>query len=257
MAESFGIDPERYDRARPPYPEALIDRIAATASELLDVGCGTGIEARQFQVAGCTVLGVEPDPRMAEFARRTGVTVEVSTFEDWHVGGRQFDAVVAGQSWHWVDPVAGPAKAAEVLRPGGQLAVFGHVIDAPGEVGQAFAETYRRVVPDSPFQLRGGRSALEVYRAGFVRFADAIRDAGGFDEAEQLRFDWERDYTRDEWLDLLPTTGGLTRLPQDKLTEVLRAVGAAIDRAGGSFTMKYVTLAAVAVRISSAERARR
>jgi hypothetical protein len=29
IAESFGSDPDRYDRARPRYPGALIDRIAA------------------------------------------------------------------------------------------------------------------------------------------------------------------------------------------------------------------------------------
>lgn len=79
MAESFGIDPHRYDRARPRYPEALIKRISAP--EILDVGCGTGIEARQLQAAGCSVLGVEPDLRMAEFARGSGVPVEVATFE--------------------------------------------------------------------------------------------------------------------------------------------------------------------------------
>src|SRR4051794_37026718 len=77
MAESFGVDPERYDRARPRYPDALVERIAAASPGpgVLDVGCGTGIEARQFQAVGCTVLGVDPDARMAEFARRTGVEV--------------------------------------------------------------------------------------------------------------------------------------------------------------------------------------
>lgn len=243
MAESFGIDPHRYDRARPRYPEALMKRISAP--EILDVGCGTGIEARQLQAAGCSVLGVEPDLRMAEFARGSGVPVEVATFEAWQPDGRRFDAVVAGQSWHWVDPAAGPAKAARVLRPGGRLAIFAHVIEAPGPVGRAFAEAFSRVVPDAPFTLQGTRSALDVYQAGFAKVAADIRDAGGFAEPEQWRFDWTQEYTRDEWLDLLPTTGGLTRLPADKVAEILDAVGAAID---GSFTMEYVTLAVAAIR---------
>jgi hypothetical protein len=58
------------------------------------------------------VLGVEPDARMAAFARGSGVEVEVATFEAWDAAGRAFDAVVAGTAWHWVDPVAGAAKAA-------------------------------------------------------------------------------------------------------------------------------------------------
>ncbi|WP_229874486.1 class I SAM-dependent methyltransferase [Amycolatopsis deserti] len=250
MAESFGVDAERYDRARPSYPAALIDRVVATSPgpAVLDVGCGTGIEARQFQAAGCRVLGVDPDARMAEFARRTGVEVEVATFEAWDPAGRQFDAVVAGQAWHWVDPDAGAVKAGQVLRPGGLLAVFAHVFDPPPAVAEVFAEVFRRVVPDSPFAGQPVRDAVEMHRAGFERFAESIRAAGTFAEPLHWRFDWERTYTRDEWLDLLPTTGGLTRLPAASQAEILTAVGAAIDESGGAFTKTFTTLAVAAVR---------
>jgi SAM-dependent methyltransferase len=94
----------------------MVDRIVSGSPgpDFLDVGCGTGIEARQFQAAGCRVLGIELDTRMADFARRCGIEVEMATFEAWDPAGRQFDAMVAGTAWHWVDPVAGAAKAAEV-----------------------------------------------------------------------------------------------------------------------------------------------
>lgn len=251
IAESFGVDPARYDRARPPYPGALVARILAASPgrDVLDVGCGTGIEARQFQAAGCRVLGVDPDARMAGFARETGVDVEVSTFEAWDPAGRTFDTVVAGQAWHWVDPVAGPAKAAEVLRPGGLLAVFGHVYDMPPGVAEAYATALKRVVPDSPMAVAGNdRTALDIYRTMFAAAADGMRQAEGLAEPAQWQFGWEHSYTRDEWLELLPTTGALTRLPADKLAEVLAAVGAAVDEIGGRFTMPYTTLAAVAAR---------
>jgi SAM-dependent methyltransferase len=255
VAESFGVDAERYDRTRPPYPGALVDRIAAASPgpDVLDVGCGTGIEARQFQAAGCTVLGVEPDARMAEFARRHGVEVEVATFEAWHPAGRDFDAVIAGTAWHWVDPVAGAAKAAQVLRPGGRLAPFHHVFQPPPEVMEALAEVYRRVAADSPFNLSSQltRPALDAYQPLFARIAEGIREAGGFSEPEQWRFDWERTYTRDEWLDQLPTHGALTQLPSDKLAMVLEGVGAAIDAMGGGFTMPYATVAVTAARTSA------
>jgi len=87
---------------------------------------------------------------------------------------------------------------------------------------------------------------VDVYQDGFAKLAESIREADGFGNMELWRFDWERFYTRDEWLELLPTTGGLTRLPADKLAEVLDEVGAAIDALGGGFTMSYATLAVVA-----------
>jgi SAM-dependent methyltransferase len=225
---------------------------ASPGPDVLDVGCGTGIAGRQFQLAGCKVLGVEPDARMAEFARRSGVDVEVATFEAWDPAGRAFDAVIAATAWHWVDPVAGAARAAQALRPGGLLAPFWHVSQLPSDVAKAFAAVYQRVMPDPPFNLQAmPQQALDGYQVLFTKAAKGIREVAGFSEPEQWRFDWEQSYTRDEWLDQLPTSGALTRLPSDKLAEVLEGVGAAIDTMGGSFTMPYTTVAVTACRWSS------
>ncbi|GIG88041.1 class I SAM-dependent methyltransferase [Plantactinospora endophytica] len=258
----FGGGAALYDRSRPTYPEALITRIAGTlpGRDILDVGCGSGIEARQFQAAGCTVLGVDPDARMAEYARSTGVPVEVGTFETWAAAGRTFDGVVAGTAWHWVDPLAGATRAAEALRPGGLLAPFHHASLTPPELadaagmslpawGSRSADAYRRVAPDSLFDLAGQRrSPFDLYQPLFDRIADGIRQTGSFTEPEQWRFDWERTYSRDEWLELLPTQGALAKLSPDELAGVLDAVGAVIDRMGGSFSLPYATVAVTAVR---------
>lgn len=258
VAESFGADAERYDRARPPYPGALIERIVGRGPgpDLLDVGTGTGIAARQFQTAGCRVLGVEPDARMAGLARRLGTETEVGTFEDWDPGRRAFDVVVAGTAWHWIDPVAGAAKAAQVLRPGGLLAPFWHVFQTPPEITLAVADVCERVMPDSPFDFRWAaeRSAVDLYQAALTKAADGIREAGGFGETERWRYDWECGYTREQWLDHMPTQGAFTRLPPDTLQEVLDAAGAAVDAMGGSFTTTHSTLAVAATR--NRERAR-
>lgn len=250
-AESFGTDAQRYDRSRPGYPDTLVARVIAGSPgpEVLDVGCGTGIAARQFRAAGCAVLGVEPDARMADCARAHGLEVEVAGFETWESAGRRFDTVIAAQSWHWVDPVAGAVKAAHVLRPGGRLALFGHVYEPPAEVAEPFASAYRRAAPDSPLNVRPARRPLGLYQAAYAKFADRIRETGRFDEPEQWRYDWEQSYTRDQWLDLLPTTGGLTGLRPEQLTGILDAVGGAIDSLGGRFTMTYTTLATTAVLV--------
>ncbi|MDT7768211.1 MAG: hypothetical protein QOI30_1207 [Mycobacterium sp.] len=259
VAESFGVDAERYDRARPRYPDALIERVIAASPgiDFLDVGCGTGLGARQYRAAGCTVLGVDVDARMAEFAQQTGIDVEIGTFEDWDPRGRSFDAVVAGQAWHWVDPVRGAAKAAQVLRPHGLLALYWHVFDPPSQVADAFDDVLHRVAPDAPLWNRStdngdaSNPAFDLQQGNLQRAVDGIRTAGRFGEPEQWRFEWQRHYTRDEWLDHLPTTGTLTRLAPDQVATVLAAVGTAIDGIGGGFTMQYVTLATAAALSSS------
>jgi SAM-dependent methyltransferase len=252
VAEGFGADAGRYDRARPAYPADLVSRIIAGSPgrDFLDAGCGTGISSRIFQAAGCRVLGVDPDPRMAEQARQGGTEVEVARFEDWDPAGRSFDAVIAAQAWHWVDPAAGAAKAAEALRPGGRLAVLWNAFDPPRELREAFAGVFRRVLPDSPFGAFWARPALDAYRAGGARAAGRMRQAGGFGEPEEWLATWERPYTRDEWLDLVPTMGGFGGLPEDTQAELLAGLGAAVDAAGGAFTMGYATLAVTAVRLA-------
>ncbi len=252
VAESFGANAERYNRARPSYPDALVQRIIAASPgrDIVDVGCGTGITSRLFQAAGCRVLGVDPDPRMADLARQSGIEVEVARVEDWDPAGRQFDAVIAGQAWHWVDPVAGAAKAARALRPGGLLALFWNSFLPPAGLNEAFEEVLRRARPDSP--VRGGAlPGPDAYFGLCGKAADGMRQAGGFGLPQQWRFDGERTYTRDEWLDAVPTFGGLNLLPPEQLADLLAGIGAAIDAVGGSFTMGYATVVAAAVRSDS------
>src|SRR4051812_38470681 len=102
-ALSFGTIAERYDRFRPAYPAALIDDLAALRPRLtLDAGCGTGKAAAALAGRGLAVLGIEPDLRMANTARRHGIEVEVASFEAWDARGREADLIVSGEAWHWI-----------------------------------------------------------------------------------------------------------------------------------------------------------
>ena len=249
LAESFGADSGRYDRTRPGYPQDLVDAIisGSPGHDVLDVGIGTGISARPFQAAGCQVLGVEVDPRMAEFARQRGVEVEVAKFEDWDPAGRTFDAIIAGMTWHWVDPAAGAAKAARLLRPGGRLAVFWNVGQPPPDLAYAFSDVYRRVLPDTPFAGTPS-DPLAAYARFFAKTADEIQQVRVFSEPERWQFDWEQRYTKSEWLEQVPTFGGHSQFPPAKLNELLAGLGATIDALGGSFTMRYAAVAVTASR---------
>ncbi|MGW2557652.1 hypothetical protein ACWCXB_00115 [Streptomyces sp. NPDC001514] len=123
----------------------------------------------------------------------------------------------------------------------------------PPDVAEAFAAVCRRVMPDSPFDLRAmTEQALDGYQALFTKTGDGMREMGGFSDPEQWRFDWEWSYTRDAWLDQMATLGILTQLPSDKLGEVLEGVGAAVDAMGGSFTMRYTTVAVTTARTGAA-----
>jgi SAM-dependent methyltransferase len=248
VAESFGADAERYDKARPRYPDAMIKRIveASPGPEFLDVGTGTGIAARQLQAAGGHVLGIEVDDRMAAQARARGLDVEVAKFEHWDPKGRRFDAIVAAMTWHWIDPVAGAAKAAAALERDGLLALMWNVFEAPPGIKQTFAQINARIIPDFPNPWAGPVPMVDAYQAILDKAIDGLRAAGGYTTPDQWRVDWDLVYTRDEWLSVVPTFGGMSRLTPETLDELLTATGEAIDAAGGTLPIHYSTVTVAA-----------
>ncbi|WP_444852307.1 hypothetical protein [Streptomyces sp. NPDC000229] len=76
-------------------------------------------------------------------------------------------------------------------------------------------------------------------------------EAGGFGSPEQWRFDWEWSYTRDAWLDQMPTRC-LHPTPAGQAGAGPDRRRAAIDAMGGTFTMRYATMVVTAARTGSA-----
>lgn len=236
-ASSFGDDAEQYDRVRPPYPAGLVDCLMVDRPRsVLDVGCGTGIASRLFLARGCDVLGLEPDPRMAEVARHHGVAVEDGNFEEWDAGTRQFDLLVAGQAWHWVDPHIGAARAAVVLRPGGRVGLFWNQAQPDPEIRLILDSVYARHAP-----ALGRDSVLLGQRdtSLYESIADALKETGLFDDVTVLPFGHDVIYTSDEWVELATTHSDHRTLPPETLSRLLTEMHEEIDRAGGRVPVHY------------------
>ncbi|MCK9898436.1 SAM-dependent methyltransferase, partial [Frankia sp. AgB32] len=132
-------------------------------------------------------------------------------------------------------------RAAEVLRPGGRLAVYWNVFDPAPDIAESFRAVHERELPDLP-RNPWARSAVDACQGVVDRVAGGIRDCGGFGEPEQWRFDWTREYTRDEWLEQMSTSGDANVLPTEQLARLLAGLGAVIDEMGGRFTMRYAAM---------------
>lgn len=250
IARSFGDDAERYDRCRPRYPDAMRDTIleGLPGPDLLDVGIGTGISALPFRDAGCTVLGVEPDTRMAMVARSGGFDVEVAAFEDWDPAGRRFDGIISGQTWHWIDPAVGAEKAAATLRPAGRLAAFWNLGDPPRDIALAFGDLYRRLETGLPF-TPWAVPAIDAYRPILAAGANGIRASRSFTEPEEWHFEWTTYVSRDDWLEFVPTAGGHAQMAPEALERLLSGMSEVIDEQGGQFLMSYTTVVLAATRL--------
>lgn len=248
-AESFGALADRYDRFRPNYPRAVFDSLGSLEGKrVLDVGCGTGKAARRFADQGAAVLGIDIDERMAAVAISHGIYVEVSSFEGWDPKGRSFDLVASGQAWHWVDPVVGPNKAADVLTAGGRLAVFwnyGHPKDPvlDDEIQKAFEKT----VPDlaKKYEMnRDWRSTDET-----MGHKEKIDRSGRFEPCEVRDFPWEWRIPAGDWLSLLQTHSDIALLSDDDRSALLAALAVVTSRVAGDLVFEYATFSLFSTKI--------
>ena len=90
---------------------------------VLDIGCGTGRASEALAARGSRVWGVEPEPEMAELARRRVSTVKVAPAERLPFKDGWFDRALMWLVAHLVDRPQAFAEAARVLAEDGRLAI--------------------------------------------------------------------------------------------------------------------------------------
>ena len=155
----FNEVPELYERARPSYPDELFADLAAATgvdahAAVLEIGCGTGQATRSLAQFGGVVTAIEPGAAMAEMARQRlarfeNVVIETADFEAWAPCDRRFDLIAAASSWHWIDPRIGWRRAHDLLRPGGWLALLGHVVSIRPFASRSSTRLQRGFAPTS------------------------------------------------------------------------------------------------------------
>ncbi len=95
--------------------------------EVLDVGCGTGVQLARYQQAGCRVTGIDASPAMLAVARRrlgTRAFLTVGDATRMPYPDRTFDLVLAATVLHEMPSAVRTATLGEmkrVLRPGGRM----------------------------------------------------------------------------------------------------------------------------------------
>jgi ubiquinone/menaquinone biosynthesis C-methylase UbiE len=150
-----------YDRHRPTYPDELLDQacqVAGTGNgdQVLEVGCGSGQLTRGLVARGLRVTALEPGKNLIALARQNlkgagPVEFVNARFEDAPLPGEKFQAVFSASAFHWVDPKVSWQKTADVLVPGGTLALVQYCgLEEPRSKPdqEALLAALRKVAPD-------------------------------------------------------------------------------------------------------------
>jgi SAM-dependent methyltransferase len=125
---------ENYVKFRPAYPEEIYAYLRAEAGlgiddTIMDLGSGTGLLSKHFLKHGHKVFGVEPNSDM----RKAGEHILASKKKFVSLDGRaegiplpdqSIDYVVAGQAFHWFEPLDSRIEVKRVLVPDGEVALI-------------------------------------------------------------------------------------------------------------------------------------
>lgn len=226
----------RYDRVRPGYPPEVFDDLDALAglvagSRVLEIGCGTGLATVPLAQRGYRVVALELGDDPAAVARRrlaahTNVEVVVAAFEDWPLPDEPFDAIVSATAFHWIDPEVRVPKAARGLAPRGSLAIIEtrRVPKADPGILAALRACHQRWSSDKPPTFR------PVDADEPPESLAEVQTSGLFDRVEWRGYDWEHEYSTDEYRDLLQTFSNVLVLDPAQQAGLLACIGGVIDR---------------------------
>lgn len=196
---------DQYDRNRPTYPDALIDRACEVTglgpgAGVLEIGCGTGQLTRSLVARRLRVTAVEPGEQLISRARdhlngAGEVQFVNARLEEARLPDAHYQAVFSASAIHWVDPDVSWRKLADALVDGGTLALvsyFGLEDPRSGDDQRALRAALVRIAPELAADWPVYRD-LDGTLAGVAQRHDNVSEAwawlGSYDLARESAAD--------------------------------------------------------------------
>ncbi|MBO0979272.1 class I SAM-dependent methyltransferase [Microbacterium sp. SD291] len=235
-ATSFGAEAGSYEAGRPEYPFEAVAWMLETMPEgvrrIADVGAGTGKLTRALANApDAEVVAIDPDPTMLAALRDRvpGIPTFAGTAEHLPLPDASVDAVVLGQAWHWVDPVAASAEIGRAVRPGGVLGLIWNIRDERADWVRRLTE----IMHSSPAE-------------NMVNGPHGPQVSEPFGELESGSWEWNRAMSRTELHQMAFSRSYLITAAEDERTLIRRRMDDLFDELGlgdGTIDLPYITTA--------------
>jgi SAM-dependent methyltransferase len=256
----FGTDPEGYAAGRPEYPERVYELLVnrcglAEGARVLEIGPGPGLVTRHLLAVGAQVAAVEPDAALASHLEATlgGEELRVlrNTFEQADLPDDGFDLVVAGTSFHWVDPAVGWLKLGRVVKPGGWAAIWWTIFGDRSRP-DPFHDATKRLVdeaiaahtpsdPSATARTPANRGST-MFELDIEQRRLDLRERAGMQRVEGELVRWTGRMSTTEVRAFYGSTIRILRLPAESREPLLNAVAqAAEDQFGGIVERPFVT----------------
>ncbi|HHP7231050.1 MAG TPA: class I SAM-dependent methyltransferase [Xenococcaceae cyanobacterium] len=213
---------ENYNKARPLYPQELINRVVELTqllsdSTILEIGCGSGQATRGFAALGLSMTCLEPSFAASQLAKQNCVAypkvkINNTSLEEWELEAGKFDAVLAANAWHWLPPEVSYPKSVQALKPGGYLIVLWNMSPYPSyDIYQELDKVYQVHAPHLS-RYETPQDQVNILR----QLGKKIIDSQYFDSLQSEHFLQKKTYKIDDYLLLLQTFSSYLELSSDQ-----------------------------------------
>jgi SAM-dependent methyltransferase len=236
---------EYYLRSRPKYPTALLtffqtDLHLTPTHKIADIGSGTGFLTELFLPNSNPIYAIEPNQEMRSAAethlkefpnfKSINATAESTTLPPASV-----DFIIAGQAFHWFDPIPTRKEFLRILKPGSTVAL---IWNERRLQNSPFAQAYDELIKQ--FQ-----TDPEVVKARSIVGTDQTILQAFFSPAayQHRTFDNPQRLDRQGLLDRIFSSSYMPLPGSPRHTEMLQAINAVFDahQHDGVVTMPHDT----------------
>lgn len=248
--QSFDSSADAYDRARPSYPEEVIDWIVENTGitvddALLEIGPGTGQATMRFAERGfavrCVELGEKLAARLREKTQAYRVAVDVAPFEAWEApDGLHPRMIYCATAFHWLDPAVAYPKCYGLLPDDRALVLLWN---APGGApNEAIVEAYRLIGIDVP----RGEAAWVAHEQTIARQKAAIAGSGLFEVTGLLDHVWFPPTDKANFIDGFFTQSTFLSMPEAQQDEARGQITALLEAMDESIASPFYTTVYIA-----------
>jgi SAM-dependent methyltransferase len=252
----FGNDVAAYDTGRPGYPERVYELLRTrcglgTGRRVLEIGPGTGQATGRLLDGGSEVTAVELSDDMAEFLRAKfeydQLNIAVGAFEEVELDPGSFDLVVAATAFHWVPTAPALQRCADLLRPGGWLALWWNFYgdpNRPDPFNDALRPILHRLAPPL-LDIPGAENVVTgvpAYALDIDARVAEIEASGRFGAVEHEVITWTGRHTSEELRAMFASFSPWLALPAEQRTLALDALERlATEQFDGMVERPYLT----------------
>lgn len=243
--KNFENTADMYDKVRPIYCTEIFEDIFKyqainTESQVCEVGIGSGKATLPFLQTQCSLDGIEPGERLAQFTREKyqnyeNLRLHNVTLQEYECADETYDLIYSATAFHWIPEEYGYNRVYRLLKKGGAFARFAYHAGPDREqevLNQEIQACYRKYMHNE--------KEPHIYCEEDARELNRVAEKYGFTDTLYQVYHFKKTFTADEYMMLLQTYPDHMRLEISDREHLFRGIYDAIERWGGKTTVRYI-----------------